>query len=267
MIYLVPALITMAGAYSEANSQPMVSYRNLLTVGTIASGTLPTVNPRNNAATEDTASFWGPTGASTLTVTLGAAEPADLCMIAAHDLFTQGESLTLEYYNGAAWVELAEITPTSNHPFMILFPRVSAAQWRVSVSGACSIGVVWIGPRMIIPGGIVPGYAEVWASRSITKLGGGSRRGHWLGQRVESVTAELSAEFMPVPYGFALNDLAVFREHYNEGRAFVWASAPDVFRQDCAYAWAVDGAVFQPVALAGGELCNLSMSMVAYCEP
>jgi hypothetical protein len=228
---------------------------------------LPTVNPRANAAEEETASFWGATGADTLAVTLGAAEAADLLMVAAHELWSDGRSLTLQYHNGAAWVTIATVTPDTDHPFMILFPRVTATQWRVTLSGASLIGVLFLGPRVIIPGGVVPGYTEVWASRETTKLGGGTRSGHWLGQRVEKVTAQLAPTLMPIDYAFARDTLAGFRDHYNEGRAFVWASAPAVFPYDVAYAWATDNATFQPVPHAGGELCDLSLKMVAYCEP
>lgn len=267
MIHIVNAAPALAGAYFEANAQPMLAWRNLMAEGTIASASLPATNPRANAATEDTASFWGATGADTLSLSLASAEDADLCLIAAHELGSDGRSITLQYLVGATWTTIATVTPADNHPFMILFPRVSSDGYRVTLSGASVVGVVWIGPRVVIPGGVVPGYSEIWASREITKLGGGTRSGHWLGQRVERVTAQLAPTLMPVDYDFARDDLADFRTRYNEGRAFVWASAPAVFPYDVAYAWATDGAVFQPVPHAGGELCDLSLKMGAYCEP
>jgi hypothetical protein len=92
-------------------------------------------------------------------------------------------------------------------------------------------------------------------------------RGHFLGQRRRSAGASLSAQFMPISHDFALNSMRAFRDVYNDGDPFVWASAPSVFSEDVAYCWADKGAVFSPSILAGGQLCDLTLQMRAYCEP
>jgi hypothetical protein len=254
-----------APSYAEANAQPMVAWDNLLARGTIASGTLPTGAPRLNAVDENTTDFWQPTGADTLRATMAGSEAADCAFFAAHTL--SGRVVKVQYFNGSIWVDQATVTPTDNDPFLIVFPTRSATGWGISVDGACIIGVAWVGPRIVIPGGVVPGYTPVWAARSVKKWGGGSRRGHWLGQRVDMVTANLSPQFMPVPYAFAFTTLAAFRARYNEGRAFVWASAPSVFTEDCAYCWAEDGESLPAPISTGAIYTDLSMNVTAYCEP
>jgi hypothetical protein len=186
-------------------------------------------------------------------------------MIAAHDLV--GALVTVQKWDGTTWTDVASATPTTKDPFMILFPSTAALGWGLQIGSAGTLAVAWIGPRIVIPGGVTPGYAPVWASRMVSKWGGGTRRGHWMGQRVDAVTARLAPNFMPVTHSFALNDMRAFRERYNDGRAFVWAAAPSVFPEDVAYCWAEDGEIFQPTPLAGGELCSLSLAMTAYCEP
>lgn len=262
MITIIPTTVGFSN-YENANSQPMVSYRNLLANGTITNALLPSGAPRADAVTEDTTEYWAPTGADTLRVTLASAEPADVCFIAAHTLGTEGESLSVQYLDGT-WQTLATITPTDDQPFMVVFPRKTATQWGISVTGACQIGVAWIGPRIVIPGGVVPDYSPVWASRRVEKYPGVTRRGHFRGQRIERIGASLSVQFMPLEHDFALNDLSGFRDHYNEGRAFIWASAPMVFPDDAAYCWAPDNAVFAPSIRAGGDLVNLSLAMEAF---
>jgi hypothetical protein len=251
--------------YAENNAQPMVSWDNLLARGTIASASLPTDAPRLNAVSENTVDFWQPTGADTLRATMAGSEPADCAFFAAHNL--SGRVVKVQYFNGTIWVDQATYTPTSNDPFLIVFPTRSATGWGVSVDGACIIGVAWIGPRIVIPGGVVPGYTPVWAAREVNKWGGGTRRGHWLGQRIDSVTANLSPQFMPIPYAFADVTLDAFRTRYNEGRAFVFASAPGIFTRDCAYVWAVDGESLPAPISAGGIYTDLSFNVTAYCEP
>lgn len=251
--------------YAENNAQPMVSWDNLLARGTIASATLPADAPRLNAVDENTVDFWQPTGADTLRATFGASEAADCAFFAAHTL--SGRTVKVQYYNGSIWVDLATVVPTTNEPFLIVFPNRSATGWGVSVDGACIIGVAWIGPRIVIPGGVLPGYEPVWAAREIKKWGGGTRRGHWLGQRADMVTAQLTPQFLQVPYDFSANTLAAFRKRYNDGRAFVFASAPSIFLDDCAYVWAEDGESLPSPISAGAVYTELSFNVTAYCEP
>ena len=264
MIYITPAPAALIDQYAEANAQPMVSYDNLLARGTIADPAFPALTPRKNAVDGTTATVWGFTGASTLRSTLAGADVADVAFIAAHTM--AGLPVTVQRLVGAVWTDTATVTPPDNQPFMMVFPRQSSNGWGLSVGGTGVIGVAWVGARLIIPGGVVPGYSEVWASREYTKLGGGTRRGHWLGQRIEAVTANLSAQFMPVRHDFALKTMRDFREVYNTGEPFIWASSPGVFGEDAAYCWAEDDDYLNPRPLAGGDLCELSMRMVAYCE-
>jgi hypothetical protein len=172
---------------------------------------------------------------------------------------TTTASVASVWYDITTW-----LAPETDGSFMVVFPEVSTTGYRFSVSGACQIGVAWIGPRLVIPGGVVPDYEPIWAAARITKLPAVSRRGHFRGQRIERSGASLSAQFMPIPHDFALNDMAEFRKHFNEGKAFIWASAPRIFLQDVAYCWADQDATLSQVIRAGGDLVNFSMQMEAY---
>lgn len=251
-------------AYNELNAQPMVSYRNLLAEGTITDALLPSGAPRADAVTQDTSEYWGPTGSASFIVTLAAPEAADCAFFAAHTL--SGLTVSIQYNAGAGFVVIANVVPTSNDPFMVVFPQTTAGTWAFTVSAACQVGVAWIGPRLVIPGGVVPDYVPVWAAERLEKFPGVTRRGHFRGQRIERAGASLSAQFMPVTHSFALNDMAAFRDHFNEGNAFVWASAPSVFPRDVAYCWADQDKTLAMSIRAAGTLVNLSMQMEAYVE-
>lgn len=257
-----------APAYIEANAQPMVMYRNLLAEGTITDATLPTTAPRANAVTESTFDYWQPaTVPETLRATLGASTPADGAFFAAHTLGSAGATLTVQYFDGSIWQTQATYAPPDDKPFGFIWPSRSATGWGIQISGfVAQVGVAWIGPRLVIPGGVLPDYVPIWASRRIIKYPGVSRRGQFFGQRIERAGARLTPGFMDVPYSFALTDLADFRDHYNEGKAFVWASAPSVFPEDAAYVWASDDEVLRSPIRAGGDWCGLSMDIEAYIE-
>lgn len=258
-------IIAGTPAYGELNAQPMVAYRNLLAEGTIANTLLPTAAPRADAVTQDTSEYWAPTGADTLRCTLAGAETAAVCFIAGHTLGSLGRTLTVERYNGA-WATITTYAPTNDDPFMIVFPDESMTGFGIGVSGACQIAVAWIGPRLVIPGGVAPDYVPIWAAKRLEKFPAVTRRGHFRGQRIERAGASISAQFMPVTHAFALTDMAGFREHFNEGNAFVWAPAPAIFTSDVAYCWADQDKTISTSILAGGGLVSLSLAMEAYVE-
>lgn len=258
-------IVSGNAAYDELNRQPMVSYRNLLAEGTITDALLPSGAPRADAVTQDTSEHWAPTSAATLRSTLGGSEAADICFIAAHTLGSTGRTLTVERFNGT-WQTITTYAPTNDDPFAIVFPQESRTGFGIGVDGACQIGVAWIGPRLVIPGGVVPDYVPVWAAERLEKFPGVTRRGHFRGQRIERAGASLTAQFMPVTHTFALSDMADFRDHFNEGNAFVWAPAPAVFTSDVAYCWADQDKTLAMAIRAGGNLVNLSMQMEAYVE-
>ena len=255
--------------YIANNAQPCVLWRNLLTEGTVANSTLPTTAPRANGITESTFDYWQPTAVpDTLDVSLAGLVSADCCVIAAHTIGSAGASVAVEYYNGSSWVTINTVTPTDNDTIMIVWPSILATGWRIQLTGAVAqIGVVMIGSRLVIPGGVVPGYSPAWASKLVTKFAGVSRRGQFFGQRTERAGARLSPQFMPIPYAYARDTMALFRARYNNGNAFAWASAPSVFPEDVAYCWAADNAIFNPTVLAGGELVSLAFDLEAYAEP
>lgn len=253
-------------AYNELNAQPMVSFRNLLTEGTIASATLPTGAPRANAVTQDTSEFWAPTTTDTLRCTLGSAQTAAICFIAAHTLGSLGRTLTVERFNGTVWQTIGTVAPANNRPFALIFPDESNTGYGIGVNGACQIGIAWIGPRLVIPGGVVPEYTPVWAAEKFEKSPAITRRGHFRGQRYERAGASLSAQLMPIPHSFALTDMEGFRNRFNLGDSFVWASAPSVFPRDIAYCWADQDKTLAMSIRAAGQLVNLSMQMEAYVE-
>lgn len=243
----------------------MVSYVNNLTEKALQNPLLPAVNPRQNAVNPSTADFWQCTGADVLqTVTTGLSLPADVAFFAAHNL--SGKTVNIQRWNGSAWVTVASVVPSSNDPFMVVFPSVSATGWGISVSAASQIGIVWIGPRLVIPGGVSPGYTPVFLNRSVQKLGGGSRKKHFLNQRIEGVTAKVEATFTPQQFSFVNGSLLPFLKHFEGGQPFIWASAPSFFQRDCAYCWAEEEGKVEIDVLAGGDLCTMTMRMTAYAE-
>jgi hypothetical protein len=109
--------------------------------------------------------FWKATNAGVdagFKVTFGGAQTADYFAVAAHDLFTQGATIVLQYWTGVWTNAFAPIAPTNNNVIFKTFAQQSSTIWRVFVSGAptlaVSLGVVSFGDRLTIPAPVGLGF-------------------------------------------------------------------------------------------------------------
>jgi hypothetical protein len=65
---------------------------------------------------------------------------------------TTSAAVASDWYNAASFV-----APANDDPFAIVFPEQSATGWGIVLHAAVAqIGVAWIGPRLVIPGGVTP---------------------------------------------------------------------------------------------------------------
>lgn len=122
--------------------------------GTVAVSTEATGYEGANALTGVTYTAWRPTALpATWTLTFTSAA-VSYVGIAAHDLYTQGATVSVRAWNGAAFSSVASHTPTDNGPILFLLTRRTAqTTFRVYISGTTmpTIGVIWIGDVLELP--------------------------------------------------------------------------------------------------------------------
>ena len=163
---LTPATITVVGA---AN----IGYQNLLT----GSDDLELLTP-------DTWQRWRPTGADNATVSLSAPAACDYIGIAAHTL--SGVSLTVETSAtlGGALTSRYSGTPTSNVPIIISLADLTIADVKITVGGACEIGIVYAGNLMEMERPIYGGHAPLSLNPAVDYQSNMSESGQFLGRQV-----------------------------------------------------------------------------------
>lgn len=236
--------------------EPIIGYHNLLNDPTVTSIVAdPAGNPA--AAGFEIANvhdwldhdFWKATTAGVdagFKLTLSGALTADYFAVAAHDLFTQGATIQLQYWTGAAWADaVAAFGPADNGVRFKTFNSISAAQWRVLVSGAptaaVSLGVVSFGNRLTIPAPVGLGFSPPNFAHADQILNNRANGGALLGRSVIGKGIDLdSISFDLLDPAWMRTNWIPFMEHatkypfffqwndsdYNNEGALVWTSGP-----------------------------------------
>ena len=244
--------------------RPCVLFDNALSRATVtANAGVPL-----NAVSPETFDFWQPGQATnTLTAVLPAAEWCDALAVVAHNFGTAGSTITVQNWDGSAWLTIGAVTPPDDQPFLILWEPRNASEWRVQITQTTAfVGVLTLGRRLIIPGYVAAPYVPAWGAQRIEVLGGVSRGGQFLGQRIVRAGADFQVSFTPFDIEWVSDDARAFMRHYNEGRPFMWASSPSEFPEDVAYCWRA-GEELRPTFRDDSDLMDLSLSVSAYVEP
>ena len=253
--------------YNVSNS-PVISWDDVTNTATLTASSsaadFPVTGLKNGVTTDP----WKPDAMpANIEVDCGSTVTASVLSFAAHNMHTSGVTVTLEYYDGASWVELREVVPGSDAPFMISFPRQDAQQWRVSFSGSIfQVAVMSLCDALHIPNQIGPGHTPLYAASEIEILGGSvSSTGEFLQADFFRKGAQVGFEFLAQRPNFILsNEFQNFRDHYNRGRPFFIAMTPLHDPKDVGYVWRNGGnlipsyqsAAFMDVSLEVGVYVN-----------
>lgn len=252
------------------DSLPTILFNNLFLSGTLSASSEASGFPKENAVSENTNKSWKPSSLpATLSVDLGTARSVDSFALVAHECGSKGNTVTLESSpDNSTWTVRCTVTPTDDTTILGLFTAVSARYWRIQISGgtAPAIGVAMIGARFNFPAGVRPPYTPVWLSQTYELLTANTMGGQFLGNKVNRKGAMTAISLVSLERGFAESNLLPFREHYNLGKAFVWAAGPSIFPKDVGYVWRTEGSIMAPTFDETGSWMGVNMEVMAYGE-
>jgi hypothetical protein len=90
--------------------------------------------------------------------------------------------------------------------------------------------------------------------------------GQFLGNRVLRQGAKAAINLVSFDRTFGESTILPFREHYNSGKAFVWAAGPSVFTKDVGYVWREPNSIMAPRFDENGSWMSVGMEVMAYGE-
>lgn len=252
-------------------SSPTALYENLLTEGTLT-GTGSTGFEISNAVTGATWDFWRPpsaVSAFSVGVSLSTQEAADCAVIAAHDAATVGADIRVQYSTdgGTTWLDASSwVTPTDNDVVMILFPSQTGNAWRLQQrNGPAAVGVVMIGSKLAFEYGVDGSRVGFQHGHKVEVMGGDTLGGQFVPQKVRKKGGQVSVTFPWITSAFADNTMAMFEDHYNDGKPFAFAGNPSYDAYDVAYCWRGEGGgELAPSYIEGGIAAQMTMRVSYY---
>lgn len=243
---------------------PMVLWYNVLLDGAVTASTEATNAEVENLLTDSTFDYWRPTTTSgTVSLSLGSSKTISAVGIAAHDLGTQGATVTIK----AGVTTLATVTPTDDSTIIVLFAITSGTAFSVEVTGATaapSIGNLFMGVPLVFESGIVPSYTPLWMAEEVELLQNESLGGQFFQNRVVRKSANTSVNLNILDRDFIEGTpFQSFREHYNTGKSFFFAAGPSVFEKDGSYCRR-SGDTLKPTFANAGIFYQVGMQLEAY---
>lgn len=172
---------------------------NWLTGGTITASSTDSDYFEEGPDNSLTYEKWKPNSlAATWEYDHGTAAECDCCCIAAHTIGTNGNTLRVQYYDGAAWQNLiAGTIITTDAPIMVLFEPETRQQWRIRVANetAPTIGVVKFGKALQMQRALFGGHSPVNTARQVVLNTNKSETGEYLGRTVKRTMASTTYEW------------------------------------------------------------------------
>lgn len=149
---------------------------------------------------------------------------------------------------------------------LYLFNKKEARYLRVEFvgEGSASVRSLWLSEAFEFPGGVGYGYTPVWLSQDVELMVSKTLNGQFVGNREISKGATTVIPMIPEERHFVENDLQPFMQHYNKGKAFIWAAGPAVFTKDVAYVWRQQNSEIKPAFDQSGNWMSFQMSVEGY---
>lgn len=146
-----------------------------------------------NAVDPMTHNYWKPTALpATFEIATASAETINYCGIAAHNLSGAGCTVYFETYEGAAWVEKANVAPVSDAAIMFLCDDVSTARARIRITGTLppNIGVVYFGQAIELARPTYQGYTPIDLAQTVEFKTNRTNGGQFAGRSVKRTGAQ-----------------------------------------------------------------------------
>lgn len=259
----MPVVIVSGATGSNTTNILWQQKTPIVTAGSQVSG-----YPAINVIDPNTWNSWrSGTSIRFLTFDFGTQTEIDSVGVSNHNMFSSGTTFRISYSNNDVdYTTLTTYTLTSDDDLIFLFSSVTARYWRFTLPSAqANIGVIVACKRLRFPSPPLDDYTPLNYARQYTKLRNESIRGQLLGNRVIAAGAETSAEWNPLSRAWVDSNIIPFKNHYDQGGTFFYASCPSKYPLDMGYCWSNgEESTVDVKYIEGSRLATVGFSMRSY---
>ena len=228
--------------------------------GAITASTSSGGFPASAADNALTYSFWKPlTLPATWEMDYGEDALIDYVGIAAHEFGDNGNTVTLQAWDGASWVPIASASPIDSSPIMFIFDEIFVSKIRLSISGGTAprVGVIYTGTSLVMERAIYEGHSPITLASVTNYTTNISESGQWLGRSIKS-------QGMATSYQWSNLTAAWYREYFQpfvasvKTQPFFIAWRPETFPDEIGYCWTKQD--IKPSNAGGRDLMSVTLN-------
>lgn len=216
-------------------------FDNLLEQGTVTASSEATDFSVLNCFDWNTADFFQPASSGVVNIDLTLDNPGSANYLAfyAQDLYLNGGSIKLQYFDGTDYVDASDtLFPSDSSPRVLFFDSKTSIQWRVVINCPVvfNIGAISFGTYLPLQYGMYIGWTEPILARNNTISNNISDSGAFLGR---SVTAKGSLTNFVLQYASDLwvrTNWLPFVKHA-EQKPFFWVPNFAKYPTEAAFCW------------------------------
>lgn len=163
----------------------------------------------------------------------GAANTFDYCVIAAHDMGTQGNTLEVQAFDGGVWTDLVPATVITNDmPIFCIFSPQNDTQARIRITNGSepTIGFVKFGSALQMQRPLYGGHAPLDLSRMTVLRSNYSETGEFLGRTKQRSYAQTNFAWSNLTAAWVRSNWRTFQKAV-EAEPFVIAWRPETFSE------------------------------------
>jgi hypothetical protein len=262
---LVLADVASGGGIITANN-PIIGYRNLVSVGALSTNTADPAYPAANMANPATYSRWKGLASAAdefIRIDLNNAELVDYVGIARHNFFSAQIPVSLEVLGlDDSWSELvAEFIPSSDGPILMRFAPQAVAALRIRLQpglAAPTAAVLFAGSLLVIQRRLYVGHKPMPFNVTTRTTNGRSESGNFLGRIVMNQTTRTEVNLQNLTPGWYRSVMAPFIAQARE-LPFFFAWRPGDYPDEVGYGWLTNDPV--PENMRSNGMMRVSFQM------
>lgn len=255
------------------SNDPVAGWNSFLVLGSLTASTEAADGSVQNVADGNTYDFWQPTELPAwIEVELGEAATANYVGLASHTLGTSHITVTVQYHDGADWVDILEVTPADNRTWGAVFDEVTATRFRLYFEEAVGetaeipvLGVAHIGNGLVFERHIYQGHTPITLAPQTEIRPNTSEGGQFLGRSIIRRGSATSVKVTNLLPAFVRSDDTEAFIRYAVRGAWFWFWRPEDYPGDVAYVWTVSE--ISRTNSGPADYMSMSFNLMGYVSP